>query len=101
MLIDIAGSKKQLRLAIYSPRWIKRQNAWGCRFAIGSPLKRSQTIYGENGIQALLLALKTASSYLYGSQMYKDKKLGLYGEFGGSLGIAAPNCFLDIAPYPF
>jgi hypothetical protein len=101
MLFDIAGSKRPMRFAIYSPRWVKHQNAWGCRFTIGSPLKVSETIYGESSIQALALALKTASSYLYGSELYKDKKIGLYGEFGGDLGIPAPNCFLDIAPYPF
>ena len=101
MLLDVTGSKKPMRLAIYSPRWVKRRNAWACRFTIGSPLKVSQTIFGENSVQALLLALKTASSYLYGSRLYKEKKIGLYGEFGGNLGIPAPSCFLDIAPYPF
>lgn len=101
MLFDIADSNRSMRFAIYRPSWNKRKKAWACRFTISSPLKISQTIYGENGIQALVLALKTGSAYLYGSDLYKIKKLGLYGVFGGSLGIPAPNVFLDVAPYPF
>ena len=90
-----------MRLAIYKPRWAIRQNAWGCRFTIGTPLKVAETIYGENQVQALVLALKTSAAYLYGSDLYKRKRLGLYGVFGGDLGIPAPKLFLDVAPYPF
>ncbi len=52
-------------------------------------------------MQALALALKGLSSALYGSEAYSAGQLGLYGEFGGYLGIPAPSIFLDEAPFPF
>jgi hypothetical protein len=48
-----------------------------------------------------MLALKTMSAYLYGSDLYERGELGIYGKFGGSLSIPAPKEMLDIAPYPF
>jgi hypothetical protein len=49
----------------------------------------------------LVLALKIASVTLYSSRLYKQKKLGLYGEYGRELGIPALHTLLDVAPYPF
>jgi hypothetical protein len=99
--IDVKGARAPMRFAIYKPRWIKRMNAWGCRITFGKPFDTSMMSYGEDSTQALVHALKTASVSLYSSRLYKQKKLGLYGEYGRELGIPALHMLLDIAPYPF
>jgi hypothetical protein len=58
-------------------------------------------IHGVSSLQALVLAMKTLSAYLYGSDLYKRGELGIYGKFGGSLSIPAPKAMLETAPYPF
>lgn len=52
-------------------------------------------------MQALVLGLKTLAGYLYGSEAYREKRLGIGGEFGGNLFVPAPAEFLEDAPYPF
>ena len=99
--IDVKGARAPMRLAIYKPRWVKRMRAWGCRYSFSRPLGRSQVIYGVDSMQALTLALKMASVTLYSSDLYKQKKLGRYGKFGGDLSLPASYTLLDIAPYPF
>src|ERR1700761_429381 len=96
---DVRGTTRQMRLSIYPPR-LSQSPTWGCRYVIGPPMKLSRTIYGENGVQALVLALKAAAADLYGSTLYRNGDLGIYGHFGEDLSIPAPNCFLDVAPYP-
>jgi hypothetical protein len=76
-------------------------NAWACRFEIGPPFSVRRDVHGETSLQALSLALKTLSSHLYGSKLYKDGKLGCHGEFGGYLGVPAPKVMLKSAPYRF
>ena len=51
--------------------------------------------------RALVLALKSPSSNLYGSEAYRSGQLGIYGEFGGDLSIPETKLFLGIAPFPF
>ena len=99
--IEVKGARSPMKFAIHKPRWIKRMNAWGCRVTFSRPFEISTMIYGENSTQALVLALKFASVSLYSSRLYKQKKLGLYGEYGRELGIPALRTLLDIAPYPF
>lgn len=48
-----------------------------------------------------MLALRSLSSNLYGSEVYRSGQLGIHGEFGGDLSIPVTNLFLDIAPFPF
>lgn len=98
---DVRGGSSPMEVRILSPEWNKENNAWACRFEIGPPISASQSVYGENGLQALSLALKILSSVLYGSDLYKQKKLGSCGEFGGYLGLPAPKELLKSAPYPF
>ncbi len=68
---------------------------------IDAPIDVKRTIYGASSMQALVLGLKTLASYLYGSDEYREKRLGIGGEFGGNLFIPAPAEFLKDAPYPF
>lgn len=99
---DLAeGEPSSVTLKIYKPCRNEEYNAWGCSFEINEPFNIVQTAYGESSLQALILAVKLASSELYGSELYKQRKLGAFGEFGGDLSIPAPNVFLDEAPYPF
>lgn len=99
--IDVKGARSPMKFAIHKPRWIKRMNAWGCRVTFGRPFEISTMIYGVDSTQALVLALKFASVSLYSSKLYKQKKLGLYGEYGRALSIPALHMLLGIAPYPF
>ncbi|MBS0331495.1 MAG: hypothetical protein JSS35_01885, partial [Proteobacteria bacterium] len=74
---------------------------WACVFEIDQPISVRQAVFGVSSLQALTLALKTMSAYLYGSDLYERGELGIYGQFGGSLSIPAPKEMLDIAPFPF
>jgi len=74
---------------------------WACTFEIDAPIAVQRTIYGVSSLQALVLGLKTLAGYLYGSDLYRNKQLGLHGEFGGHLSIPAPSEFLKDAPFPF
>lgn len=58
-------------------------------------------VSGVSSLQALALGLKTLSAYLYGSDLYKNGELGVYGQFGASLAIPAPQAWLGRAPFPF
>jgi hypothetical protein len=78
-----------------------REGTWGCRFEIDAPISVSQDVYGETSIQALALALKLMATHLYGSDLYRAKQLGAFGEFGGYLGLPAPAEVQAVAPYPF
>ena len=88
-------------LRIFQPKRDPEHQAWTCVFEIDEPIEVRREIHGESSVQALVLALKTASAYLYGSGLYKNKQIGIYGEFGGRLPLPATEMFLDIAPYPF
>lgn len=99
--LDLAHTSDTMMVRLFAPE--KRQGSlgWICRFEIGSPIGQALDVHGESSLQALSLALKGLSATLYGSDLYKTGQLGLYGEFGGYLGVPAPNVFLDEAPYPF
>lgn len=67
----------------------------------GEPINVERGVSGVSSLQALALGLKTLSAYLYGSDLYKNGELGVYGQFGASLAIPAPQARLDRAPFPF
>lgn len=98
---DLSYSEEKMSLRIFQPMRDPELDAWTCAFEIDPPIRTRREIRGESSLQALVLALKTASAYLYGSELYRNKELGLYGQFGGRLSIPATEMFLDIAPYPF
>jgi hypothetical protein len=97
---DIRDGTK-MTLAIFKPRFDSAQRVWGCKFHLSAPLDVERIIFGENALQSLVLALKIAATTLYASELYKNKDLGIFGEFGGSLLLPAPHTLLDIAPFPF
>jgi hypothetical protein len=98
---DLANTPDKMTLRIGRPYCDQADQNWCCTFELTRPLEVSRTIYGEYSLRALLLALKTASAYLYGSELYKDGQIGIFGEFGGYLNIPAPKEFADVAPCPF
>ncbi|WP_337187509.1 hypothetical protein [Phenylobacterium sp.] len=99
--LDLAGTTQKVTVRLFAPEELKDGPGWRCRYEIGEPISHDQDIYGEWSLQALMLALKGLSSDLYGSDEYKEGRLGIEGQFGGYLGIPAPNVFLNQAPYPF
>jgi hypothetical protein len=96
---DLFGSDEKMWARLYAPE--PHGEDWGCSFEIGAPMDVRRTIYGVSSLQSLVLGLKTLAGYLYGSDLYRAKQLGLYGEFGGDLSIPAPSEFLNEAPFPF
>jgi len=98
---DLANTSDKMTLRIGRPYFDQADQNWCCTFELSRPLEVSRTIYGEYSFQALLLALKTASAYLYGSKLYRDGQIGIFGQFGGYLNMPAPKEFMDVAPYPF
>ncbi len=96
---DIVGSNEKVRARLFAPEHHERD--WACTFEIDAPIDVRRTIYGASSMQALVLGLKTLAGYLYGSEAYREKRLGIGGEFGGNLFVPAPAEFLKDAPYPF
>ena len=98
---DLSYTQDQKWARIYPPERELTSEDWSCSFEIEEPISVRRTIFGVSSLQALMLALKTMSAYLYGSDLYERGELGIYGRFGESLSIPAPKAMLDIAPYPF
>lgn len=101
LTLDLANSGEKVSVRLFSPKPRTPESGWICRFEISEPIGWSLDVHGVSSLQALALALKGLSAALYGSDLYRKGRLGVYGEFGGYLGIPAPNLFLDEAPYPF
>lgn len=96
---DIADSDEKVWARLFAPQ--RHQGDWACTFEIDAPIDVKRTIYGVSSMQALVLGLKTLATYLYGSDEYRQRRLGIGGEFGGNLFVPAPAEFLKEAPYPF
>lgn len=99
--LSVLGQADPMEVSISVPVWSDHHNAWGCHIHVGEPIALSQEVFGEHGLQAISLGLKILSTVLYGSTLYKDRKLGAFGEFGGDLGLPARKEVLKGAPYPF
>ncbi|HEV2531581.1 DUF6968 family protein [Phenylobacterium sp.] len=96
---DLANSAEKMGARLYAPE--RQEEDWACTFEIDAPIDIRRTIYGVSSMQALVLGLKTLAAYLYGSAAYRDKEIGIGGEFGANLYIPAPSEFLNEAPFPF
>lgn len=101
VVFDLSYTEDKMGARVYAPERDQTSEDWSCSFEIDEPMSVRRTIFGVSSVQALTLALKTMSAYLYGSDLYKRGELGIYGRFGGSLSIPAPKEMLHIAPYPF
>lgn len=99
--LDLSYTAEKVSVRLFAPEWDEEQKTWACKFEISEPIKMERSIYGVSSLQALILGAKTLSAYLYGSDLYKNGELGIYGQFGGSLSIPAPQVMLDRAPFPF
>ena len=84
---DLSYSQDKVRARVYAPERDRAATDWACSFEIGAPISVKRTIFGVSGVQALVLALRTMSAYLYGSEVYERGELGVHGEFGGDLGV--------------
>jgi hypothetical protein len=98
---DLSYTSDKMGVRLYAPEPVTHSSDWACSFEIDEPLALRRTLYGVSSLQALVLALKSLSSNLYGSEAYRSGQLGLHGEFGSDLTIPATSIFLDMAPYPF
>lgn len=99
--LDIADAPEKVVVKVYAPRQNSDSGAWVCRFEIDGGIAAALNVEGETGLQALALALKGLAAVLYGSDLYRSGRLGFFGDFGGYLGMPAPNVFLGEAPFPF
>jgi len=99
--LDLSYTAEKVIVRRFAPEWDEELGTWSCRFEISEPINVERKIYGVSSLQALILGAKTLSAYLYGSDLYKNGELGIYGQFGGSLSIPAPQAMLDRAPFPF
>ena len=99
--LDLSYTPAKMGVRVLAPERNEDLGTWSCTFEIGDPINVRREIHGVSTLQALFLAMKTLSAYLYGSDLYKRGELGIHGKFGGSLSIPAPKELLDTAPYPF
>ena len=65
---DVAGEPKSFRVAWMQP--VADRNDWVCQFVIEWPDRpwRAVRIFGVDSVQALLLAMKSASAELYAAE---------------------------------
>lgn len=98
---DLADTATKMGVRMRAPVRDLEFGTWYCEFEIDEPLAVTRKVYGVTSLQALFLAAKTLSVYLYGSDHYKNGELGIYGQFGGDLSIPAPQTMHAWAPYPF
>lgn len=66
--LDLSYTDTKVWARVYAPARTASDEEWSCSFEISEPLAVERTIYGGSSLQALMLALKTMSSYLYGSR---------------------------------
>lgn len=97
--LDVLDQRDGMGVRLYEPQ--RDGQDWSCTFEIDAPLSVRIQTNGVSSLQALSLALKGLSAYLYGSTSYREGKIGLYGNFGGDLSVPATHWLHDVAPYPF
>ena len=98
---DLSYTAAKMGARLFAPTWNEEDGMWSCAFEIDDPINLKREIFGASSLQALILAIKTLSVYLYGSDLYKRGELGIHGKFGGDLYFPATRLFLEAAPYPF
>ena len=88
---DLLDTDQVATLRVWQPEQALPHAPWHCAFEIDDPVGVRRVVYGESSLQALILAIQTASAYLHSSEAYQAGKLGAYGVFGGNLFIAPPR----------
>jgi hypothetical protein len=95
-----AGSGRKMLARVYEPQ-VEPDGVWAFLAEISEPLSWRAPMYGGSSFQAVTLALKLLSMWLYSSGEYARKEMGWKGRFGEDLGLPTIHQHLDIAPYPF
>src|SRR5690606_19880338 len=83
--LDLLDSDRRMGVRLFKPQE-GRADEWACTLGIDASIDLPRTIHGVSSMQALILALKTLSEYLHGSEEYRAGRIGSDGEFGGDLG---------------
>lgn len=104
----VAGSRRKLRARIYAPRPTKDGRTWACDVSVTAPLGMRGQGLGRSSLQAVVAGLAILSEHLYGSSLYRMRRLAWPDEttvrpydVGGHLILPAVTEVLDVAPYPF
>lgn len=98
--LDVANSTEKVAVRLFRPEQ-RDTSTWVCRFEISGAIEAALDVHGVSSLQALALSLKGLSANLYGSDLYRDGRLGAWGEFNGYLGVPTPGIFSDITPHTF
>jgi hypothetical protein len=104
----VAGSRRKLRARIYAPRPTKDGRTWACNVSVTAPLGMRGQGKGKSILQAMVAGLAILSQHLYGSSLYRMRRLAwadesvcLPSERDGHLLLPAVTEVLEDAPYPF
>jgi hypothetical protein len=98
--LDLRDSEAKVVVRLFAPEQ-KGQDLWVCRHEIGEPIGEMLETEGVTSLQALALAVKGLSAALYSHPLYREGRLGAFGEFGDYLGLPAPAQYQRFAPFPF
>lgn len=99
--VEVKNESQLVFIRIYAPILDDVSGAWKCSYEITDPIGQYKIVSGETSLQSLILTLRAISADIYGSDLYRSGKLGVYGDFGGELPVPATKYFWDIAPFPF
>ena len=98
---DLLDSDQKVWARIYEPFLKPNGETWACRIDIDEPIGGGHLVCGMTSLQALLDALRYLTMHLYTSDVWKDKKLGAGGVYGGDLGLPAMQYPGATVFYPF
>lgn len=90
-VLDIKDAPEKVMVRLLAPLHIEREDSWICRFEVEGGIEAGLNVTGETALQALALAMKGLASVLYSSDLYRSGRLGFPGDFGGHLGLPAPQ----------
>ncbi len=92
--ITTSSESIEVPVAVFLPRMIGKD--WACRFTIGWPDGEIEMdIEGVDGIQALVLALKTIGAIIYSSDHHASGKL-IWLDSGKGYGFPITNGLRDM-----
>jgi hypothetical protein len=95
LTLRTSGEDIKIPIRIFAPEK-ESSGAWGCRFEIDWPEKKSdKTIFGFDSIQALVLALQTIGAEVYTSNYHNAGQL-FFDKPGTGYGFPVVPTFRDL-----